>query len=158
MSLPSSLSSQNIDAIGPVIKQQYSLCKISVYAVHHPIKHQIKPLTFTCITFFVARLSITVKWLLMRVHFFNVSQQQAIPSDDLLQFLLNIALHKPVQPVLHPFQSRFKNLFLSKQHHNWWYGLPHTSYACTSEPKAMITECNMKMYGVLFRWDIPVVL
>jgi len=33
-----------------------------------------------------------------------------------------------------------------------------TSYACTFEPKAVITECNMKMYGVPFRLDIPIVL
>lgn len=148
MSLPSSLSSQNIDATGPVIKQQYTLCKISV---HHPIKHHTKPLTFTCITFFVVRLSGTVKWLFMRVHFFNVSQQQDILNDDLLHFLLNTALHKPVQPVLHPFQSQFTIFSLSKQHHNCSMDLLSTPYACTSEPKAVITECSMQMYGVPFR-------
>ena len=99
-------------------KTKYNLSKISVYAVHHPIKHQTKPLSFTCITFFVAMLSVAVKWLFTRVHFFNVSQQQAILNDDLLQFPLNIALHKPVQPVLHPFQSQFTLFFLSKQHHD----------------------------------------
>jgi hypothetical protein len=140
MSLPSSLSSQNIDAIGPAIKQQYSACKISLYAVHHPIKHQTKPLTFTCITFFAASLSVTVKQLFMRVYFFNVSQQQAILNDDLLQFPLNTALHKPVQPLYTLYNHDLQSSFFPSNIITDSMGFLNTSYACTSEPKAVITE------------------
>ena len=156
MSLPSSLSSQKIDAIGPVIKQHYSLCKISVYAVHHPIKHHTKPLTFVCITFFVARLSVTVKWLFKRVHFFIWTNSNY--SDW---------WSTSVPPVYSLTISRYNLLYILSSHDSQSSFFPcniisfsmdflSTSSACTFEPKAVITVHSMKgkyCSTLTYRWS-----